>query len=356
MFMKSLAYGLIGAVVLSGAAMLSPSVASAQTAEEKAGARAAAESGGAAFEAGRYEEAVDYFSRAEEIIHALPHLLYIARSYEKLGRLVAAREAYLRIDQEELPANANPFFRDAKKMAAAELDALEPRIPYISVVVQGAGNEPVKVIRDGQEMARALVGIPQPTDPGEHSFQALAPGMESSLQKVTVTEGSKETVLLTLRQGGGLPPAGATPTSSSGSSSGAESSGAVGTDDQSGPNWFKIGGFTAIGVGGAAVIGGTVLAILGPANSQSRADADAIYDDCGPENCTEAQQREIERLDSEANGEWVPGAIIGGVGLAAVTAGIILLIVDDSDDKPQTAEASVRPWVGLGSVGLSGTF
>jgi hypothetical protein len=37
---------------------------------------------------GTLPDALDLFSRAESIIHAPPHLLYIARAHDKLGKLV----------------------------------------------------------------------------------------------------------------------------------------------------------------------------------------------------------------------------------------------------------------------------
>ncbi|NRA33481.1 MAG: hypothetical protein HRU17_09090 [Polyangiaceae bacterium] len=75
--------------------------------------------------------------------------------------------------------------------------------------------EKIHVMIDGKIIPPALVGIPYPVDPGEHRFQASADRQESSDKTLTVTEGSKETVVLTLRARTGPevppPPPGAVP-------------------------------------------------------------------------------------------------------------------------------------------------
>ena len=63
------------------------------------------QAGAAAFKDQRWAEAVDLFKRAESMVHAPTHLLYLARAQDKLGHLVEAHEAYLKIVKEPLPPN-----------------------------------------------------------------------------------------------------------------------------------------------------------------------------------------------------------------------------------------------------------
>src|SRR3954464_9535518 len=143
----SLAIGTMAVAV----GMLSVTPAWAQTKEQKAGARAAAEAGGAAFDAGRYAEAADLFERAERLMHAPPHLLYAARSHVKLGHLVEARELYLTLTRDHLPDSAPRVFREAQQAGEKELADIEPRIAYVSVVVQGAaGASSLRVTRNNE--------------------------------------------------------------------------------------------------------------------------------------------------------------------------------------------------------------
>src|SRR5215216_760448 len=138
----------IGTILVAAGMITAPS-ARAQTREQKAGARAAADAGGDAFDAGKYAEAADLFERAERLVHAPPHLLYAARAHVKLGHLVEARELYLSLTRERLPDSTPRAFRDAQQMGEKELADVEPRLPYVSVVVQGgAGATSVQVKRN----------------------------------------------------------------------------------------------------------------------------------------------------------------------------------------------------------------
>ncbi len=90
------------------------STASAQTDEARASARAAATQGLHALQEGRYKDALDLCTRAESLMHAPTHLLLIARAQTKLGHLVEAREAYIKIERDHLAANAPRAFLDAQ--------------------------------------------------------------------------------------------------------------------------------------------------------------------------------------------------------------------------------------------------
>ena len=175
----------------------------AQTDLERATARDAANNGRAAFDAGKYEKAIDYLSRAEQLVHAPTHLLYIARAQTKLGRLVAAHETYLKINRETLAANAPKAFVSAQAAAEQEQDALDERLPSVTVTLQGATTAPdVTVQMDGAALPAAMIGIPLPADPGEHVFKASGPTIASEPVTLKVAEASKHTVTLKLRSTG----------------------------------------------------------------------------------------------------------------------------------------------------------
>ena len=177
---------------------------------ERAGARAAAAEGAAAFEQGRWAEVIDRFRRAEAIVHSPVHLLYIARAHVQLGQLVEAQETFIKIVNETLPADAPPPFHEAKQDAEKELGATEPRIPYVTIKVEGASTDPVVATMDGEQVPPTLVGVPRPVNPGEHRFRAKSGNLESEESSITVSEGAKETVVLALRPAeGGTDSAGA---------------------------------------------------------------------------------------------------------------------------------------------------
>jgi len=336
---------LFSATIAASLVLSSAGLVHAQTAEERAGARAAAEAGADAFDAGRYEEAIELFRRAEAVVHATPHLLYIARAQTKLGRLVEARESYLAIINEAVPSRANPGLVQTRKEAEQELDQLEPRIPQITVVVQGGKTDGLQVFMDEREVPSALVGIPRPVNPGTHEFYATAVGSESSRNTVTIKEGGQETVILTLR------PSQAAAAPAAGESAPAQAT--AGTPD-SGPSGRQIIAYSSLGVGAIGV--GVGALFFAQANGLSN-DADRTFAACNP-GCTEAQRKDIRVLDEDAGSARTLSFVGFGVGVVGIATGVTLLLIGDSSSKATSAELKpgVQPWVGLGSAGLSGRF
>jgi hypothetical protein len=325
----------------------------AQTAEQRAAARAAAEAGADAYDAGQYEEAADLFLRAERLLHAPPHLLFAARSLVKLGRLVEAREFYLTLSRERLPDDAPRAFKEAVAAGTKELDEIEPRIARVSVVVQGAGSEDVRVTRNSRPVPTELVGVPHPVDPGKHEYQAFAEGMESAATTVVLKEGGRETVVLTLNPIPGY----VRPTNNSNSSSHAADPSSPGDDarvDRSGSssNGWRIGAYVGFGVAAVGAGLGTYFVLD---SSSIRQDADELHADCLERKaCTAEVRAEIEAIDSDADAARTRGIVsfvVGGVGLVS---GITFLLVDAGQSS--SASTGVRPVVGLGYAGLSGRF
>ncbi len=329
----------------------------AQAGGDRTGARAAAEQGARAFDAGRYAEAIDYFQRAEKLYHATPHLLYMARAGIKLGQLVEAREHLLAIINEPLSPQANQVLKDTRAMAERELDQLEPRIPRVSIVVQGENAEGTKVWLDDRELPGVLLGIPQPINPGKHRFQAKAIGMESSVSVLDLREGAKETVVLTLQAGGGLARPEPEP-GVGGTAQPLEPTADSGVGDSGGANWYQIGGYTGIGIGAVGAALGTVFLIQG---NDVANDADALFESCprgttGRPACDPAVSAEVQSLDNSAADKLTLSVVSYAVGGAGLATGIVLLLLDPSDSEKAENEPAWRPWVGFGSAGLSGTF
>lgn len=326
----------------------------AQTDEERAGARTAARDGAKAFGEGRWADAIDLFSRAQALVKAPPHLLYIARAHEKLGQWVKAREYYLQIKRTQLADDAPAAFIEAKQTAETELAVLEPRLPYVTVSVQGAGSAAVTVTMNGVQIPAALVGVRRPVDPGEHKFQAFAKDMESEVVAVRVKEGAKENVALTLiAKPGAVAPAGTTgPDAASAPSPAANAASRdTGTTD-SGPSGMRIGGYVALGVGAVGLIGGTVFALSA---SSKRGEADDLCNLPGGK-CPEDKKSEIEALDDDASGAStlsVAGFVLGGLGVAT---GVTLLLLSPKSESARVPAPRVTPWIGYKSAGLSGRF
>ena len=351
----------------------------AQTDLERATARDAANNGRKAFDAGKYEKAIDYLSRAEQLVHSPTHLLFIARAQAKLGQLVAAHETYLKISRETLAANAPKAFVSAQAAAETEQDALDDRLPSVTVVLQGATKAPdVSVQMDGTPLPPAMIGIPLPADPGEHVFKASGPTISSEPVTVKLTEAAKQTVTLTLRSTGvarpvvagpaktstapGMSPA--TPVASTANAVPAQSeasevpSGGVSSSSGHGPG-LLIASFVSFGLGAASASIGTYYLLK---SSGTRDDADKIDQQCGLASggkCSDLDKiDEILSKDNDADRQsklGIAGLIGGGVGFAA---GVTFLIVDAtrSDKAARQSTPHVTPVFGFRSIGLVGTF
>ncbi len=330
-------------------------LAGAQSDTERAGARAAASEGLKAFNEGRHADAIDLFNRAESLVHAPPHLLYIARASEKLGKLVKAREAYMKITREKLAANAPDAFRAAQENARTELSALEPRVPYLTILVKGDGADGAGVTLNDVVVPPALVGVPYPVDPGEHRLQATGTDVQSELVTVSLAEGKRETVELPLNPAPGALPPGAKPAASGtepagGTPGGGTEPGPIDpgpTPSSSGPSAMRIGSYVGLGVGVVGLAAGTIFAIQ---SAGKRGDANDL---CPDEQCPVSKEDEWNSLDDDAESASTlatVGFIVGGVGVAA---GVTLFILSSDDSKKS---AGVTPWVGLGSAGVSGRF
>jgi hypothetical protein len=345
-----------------------PMTAHAQNEEVRAGARAAATEGARAFSDQKWADAADLFSRAESLVHAPPHVLYLARSQVKLGQLVKAQENYNKIVREHLDAAAPKPFRDAQADAVRELKELEPRISSVKATVQGEAKN-LKVTMDDVIVPAALIGVPHPVDPGTHRFQASGDGAASDVVTVTLKEGARENVTLTLKPGmappvvaAAEPPAKAPGTEPGPTpSTGAPTTAGVTMDTSSpkGSGSTRVLSYVAFGVGAAGFGLATGFALA----AKSKHDqADSLYNDqyhCAvPGNCDVSRQNEITSLDHDANSNKTIANVGLAVGIAGIAGGAALLLFGShggSENNSATARAT-SVWVGPGSVGLRGAF
>jgi hypothetical protein len=346
-----------------------PSVVRAQSDEQRAAARSLATEGSTAFNEGRFKDAVDLFGKAESLMHAPPHLLFQARAHVKLGQLVKAREAYLKIVKETLAANAPKAFRDAQTTAETEVREIEPKIASLTIRVEGGeGATDVGVMVDGVALPSVLVGLAQPIDPGTHRIEAGATGFRAPSEPVTLAEGEKKAVVLKLEPAPGAaplvaapvaaaPPAAApatTPAPAAATTPAGAPTADAGPKEDSGGG-LRVGAYVAFGVGAIGLAGGTLFTLQ---SASKRKDADATFAACSaePGGCHQSDPRsaQTDELDREADSKKTLGIVgfaLGGVGVAA---GVTLLVLSSGGDEEK--KAGIEPWIGLGSAGLRGRF
>lgn len=323
-------------------------LASAQTAEQKSGARAIAEQGMDAYEAKDFSRSEDLFRRAEELVHATPHLLYLARSLERQGRLVEAREVFVSIEREQLAPSSPAAFSDAQAVAIKELEALNARLPYLTIVVEGVGAKEATVWINGEEINSVFLGVARPTDPGSLLVKVQAPGATPQESEIVLKEGAKEVVTIELKASQeASPAAGSAP---------AQGDAVVEPRENSGAPRYRIPAYAAMGVGVVGVVLGVVFLTQ---RSSSKSDAQGRYDDClSSQACGPNDLEEIDRLDGKAATMGTLSIVSFGVGAAALGTGVVLYLVG-SKGQPNEKVATkpyVGPWVGGNQVGIQGAF
>jgi len=331
-----------------------------QTDLERATARDAAQAGRDAYDAGHYEQAIDSLSRAEQLVHAPTHLLFMARAQAKLGKLVAAHETYLKITRETLAPKAPKAFVDAQAAAAQEQPAVDARLPSVTVRVVGVGAGSASIEMDGTALPSAMIGLPLPADPGQHAFKASAPGAVSDPVSLTVTEGAKQSVTLTLRaSAAGAPSAAAAGVTPAGA--GLAAGNEPPAVDSTHAGGLRAASYVSFGVGAVGLGLGTFFLLK---SGNTRSDANKLFDSCNassllgkcPEDAPNAVTVRAKDHDADSQRNLgVASLVVGGVGVAT---GITLLILD-SQHKSTAAQVEtprIVPVIGLGSLGAVGTF
>jgi tetratricopeptide (TPR) repeat protein len=349
---------LLSFIVLASPVLV-PLSASAQSDEQRGAARDLATEGADAYDAGRYQDAIDRFTRAEALVHATPHLLFLARSHAKLNQFVKAREAYLKIIREPVPANASQVVKDAKANAQDELGPVEAKIGRLTIDVQGKEQAKDLVVKvNGAPMPAVLIGAAQPIDPGSHRVEAIATGFRAPTQTVAIGEGERKAIVLRLESDpnavspGAAPPPQAGSAPPEGSSSAPRDEGA-----SSGSSGMRIGSYVAFGVGAVGLGVGTYFLIE---SSSKRSEADDLCT-LAKGACDRAVEDDVEALDAEANEAGtigIAGMIVGGVGVAT---GVTLLVLSSGSSSGQSGSGKpsgpyVAPFIGRNTIGVKGAF
>ncbi len=119
------------------------------------------------FEAGHYQQALEKFQRAYESAKVPTLLVLIARTQVKLGHLVEAYESYHRatiLEPNDLWIGS--IQQEAQRDAQRELDELQPRVPRLTIRIEGASPKDVTVRIDDVDVPSSLIGVERLADPG----------------------------------------------------------------------------------------------------------------------------------------------------------------------------------------------
>lgn len=272
----------------------------------------------------RYPEALEKFQRVAKVKESASVRYRIATVLVAMGRLREARDMYRAVSASKasLPPNDQPI-ADSAAEKATELDR---RTPKLALRVQDGAPPDVRVTVDGAPVPASTTPRAIELDPGDHVVLATARGAAPSEQTVTLADGAGEvphTVTFTPEKSV-LPEPAPVP----------ERSNVV--------PWIAIGG------GAALLTVGTVLLIV------REGTIDDIKTACPGNVCLPSRRDEIESDRDRAQLFGPLGGALAVVGLAAVGAGVYLLVRSPSASTPGkgASVAPLRLTPRLGGTGL----
>jgi hypothetical protein len=324
MKLVALCVGLLCALLFAVPAWAQPNEA------DRATARSLALEGHAALEKKDYATAADRFGRADTLVHAPTLVVDWARALTGLGRLVEAHEKYELVLREGVNSTSPKSWMHSLEDAKKELDAIKPRLAWITVVLKEPSEATVKI--SGVVVPAAALGVKRAADPGFLEVTVAALGYETFSQTVPVGPGEEKSVEVTLKK---LPEAAAVPEQQ-------QPSDAYRPRQHSATR--KVMTYVAFGLGGAGLVAGGVTGALA---LRKRSD---IKKDCIDEACPSSSQTKIDTYH-------MYGTISGvglAVGVAGVGAGLVLWLTEPCSEetaRASRAKLTVRPLVGLGVVG-----
>ncbi len=276
-----------------------------------------------AFEQGRNTEALDEFSRAHALVKLPSFAAYMARANVKLGHYLAAAALYDEATRLEDGPGEHEAQQNAREEAQREGQALLARIPRLVVQTPGIPIQLAAIQVDGIAIASTALAEGWRVDPGVHRVTAQT-GDQKLEQTEPVSEGVTKTVVFVFqpaktsngrqmqpKQPDQYPP-------------------------ESGTNAFRNATWVSFGIGGTALAFWGVTGLI------------AVEEKPAEWNCA---------TTSSAYCRWRTLSTIGFyTGLVGVGTGTVLLLATPSAPTRHQSGAQVRPWVGVGSAGVSGQF
>jgi hypothetical protein len=299
----------------------------------RAAARKLGYSGVEAYQAGDFKTAHEKLEKSYRVLQVPSVGLWSARTLVKLGKWVEASERYLEISRLTVSSGDHAVQKQALAEAAAELEALGPKIPSVVVQLEGAAPAEVKVTVDGTAIASELVNEARPVNPGQHRVEGTR-GTEQVLVEITLAEAEQKTAVLRFGQPASSAPAPVTDAAPTAGS-------ALGTRRK-----------LALVAGGVGLVGVGLGTYFGLQSKSKLEEADKY---CQGGNCTDPRGVTAGEDAYTAGNISTVGIVVGALGLGG---GIVLWVTapasSSTEQPPSAPQAQLE--LGVGSVSLKGQF
>jgi hypothetical protein len=329
--------GVLGSLLLGGAPSPFPPFLPAAHAQEDARTARARET---FLEAIRLEESESFAEALQKFrevaaVKSTPQVLYhTGFCQEKLGQWVEALASYARASQlaAESPGTVAP---EVKNTIDSALQALDARVPTLTLK-RGKGARNASISIDGRKVAEPR--DPQRLMPGKHLVQARAKGRDNFRREITLAEGQKATVEVTLDLLDDGTEAEADPKDAT-------------PEEKPRSSGRSVAPYVVLGVGGASLAASGLFFLL-----RNSAEGD-LRNECAGVVCPTSAKPTGDRavtMNTLTN-------VTVGVGAVGVGVGLIWLLAsggDSSGKGDKAARLQVVPNLARGQLGagLSGRF
>jgi hypothetical protein len=347
--MRSVSSSLSGLLSLSLLAssllpVLAPSPGWAQGSSNKAAADVLFDQGKKLMDEGKFGEACPKFAESQRLDPAPGTLIWLADCYEKNGQTASSWSTY----REALAAAKAASQAQRESLARERIAALDKILSTLTLQIPDRSLQGLEVKVDGSPVGQPLWGTPIPYDPGPHTIEATAPNHAPFQVKIDLGKNaSKLTVEIPKLTPSAAPPPTAPPSASAAPASTSAAPAAPTGDAPAEKSSMRTVGFVVGGVGLAAGILGTILAVT------ARSSAQTAIDDCRSRGF--CSQDELDRHDS-AKGRNTAGLVIGGIGGALLVGGAVLVLTSPKETKTGSIWFSPQAGRTFSGLSLGGSF
>jgi hypothetical protein len=300
----------------------------------------------------RYEEAYREFKAAYAASPSwkiLGNLGISAMKVERDGEAIEAYKKYLAEGGKQVDADERAQFqRDLATLEAGVVRLTLDSDPPGAIVEDERFPASGNAIRNSYSLnGPAQIGVRA----GRHRFTAKLAGRTDAVWEVELSPKQQQSYTFKLGEPSAAPAA-ATPAPTQPAPAGI----AADSSTMKSGNGLRVGSYVALGVGAVGIGVGTLFGLK--AKSKYR-QANEITNrecpgggDCTPEASIYDEWKQLGEEGDSAKTLSLVGFIVGGVGVAT---GVTLLVLS-SGKKEQPAATKVEPYLGLGALGVRGSF
>ncbi len=260
------------------------------------------------------KEALDLFLKAQrsypKALGPYRNAAFVAKS---LGLVALAARNFRQVAR-NAPLESTEARRRWAEPAHKEAEALEPRIPYVTVTMKNASSDEVSLKLDGEPLGAHLLGTPVAVDPGAHEIVGETKDGRRVAVKITVAEKEKRDVLLPFDKKPDPKPKALPPDEPAGAPPPADTTSKGHVSASPAPKLLVAGGGVLTGAG-------LVFGVL----------AKSAKDSCRGGVCD--SQADVDRAKSRAT----VSTVLVGIGLAAAAGGALWWSLDKPDKETQAA-------------------